>query len=171
VTLAASGWTVMHRWSEADGGVLEGLGLGLVLEGLGLGLGLVLALGLGLGEVVLGVGDGLAEALEDALVLGLAVALVTALEDALALEEGVALALLTDMAVSWAAHGFAAASAGAALAVRKIPVRPARRLRNPEIMPNAPIAARRLLMDTSSPPSSSPIQVAIVAMVRPVNAG
>jgi hypothetical protein len=158
----------MRRWSEADGDVLEGLGLGLVLEGLGLGLVLeglglglvVLALGLGLGEVVVGFGDGVAEALDDALALGLggalALAVVVAVDDVLALGVGVALALLVDAAASWAADGFVAAGTGVALPISKIPVSPARRIRNPEIMPNARFAARHLLMNTPSPPSSSP---------------
>jgi hypothetical protein len=152
--LAASGWTVMHSWSAADGDVLEELGLGL-------GLGLVLVgLGLGLGEVVVGVGDGVAEALVDGLAVGegvaLADALAEALADALAVGLGVALALLTDTAVSWAAHGFVAAEAGVALLISKIPVSPAGMIRIPEIAPNARVAARRLLMDTPSPPWSSP---------------
>jgi len=154
----------MRRWSEADGDVLEGLGLGLVLEGLGLGLVLeglglgllVVALGLGLEEVVVGVGDGVAEALDDALALGLGVALAVAVADVLALGVGVALALLVDAAASWAADGFVAAGAGVALPISKIPVSPATRIRNPEIMPNARFAARHLLMNTPSPPSSSP---------------
>jgi hypothetical protein len=152
--LAASGWTVMHSWSEAGGDVLEELGLGL-----GLVLVLVLvALGVGLGEVV--VGDGVAEALEDALPVGVGVALADALEDALddavAVGVGVALALLTATAVSLAAHGFVAAGAGVALLISKIPVSPAGMIRIPEITPNARVAARRLLMDTPSPPWSSP---------------
>lgn len=147
----------MHSWSEADGDVLVGLGLGL-------GLGLVLVgLGLGLGEVVVGVGVGVgvgvAEALEDALAVGVGVALAEALAetlaDALAVGVGVALALLTDTAVSWAAHGFVAASAGVALLISKIPVSAAGMIRIPEITPNARVAARRLLMDTPSPPWSS----------------
>jgi len=156
----------MRRWSEADGEVLEGLGLGLVLEGLGLGLVLeglglglvVLALGLGLGEVVVGVGDGVAEALDDALALGLggALALAVVVEDVLALGVGVALALLVDAAASWGADGCVAADTGVALPISKIPVSPPRRIRNPEIMPNARFAARHLLMNTPSPPSSSP---------------
>jgi hypothetical protein len=150
--LAASGWTVMHSWSEADGDVPEELGLGL-------GLGLVV-LGVGLGEVVVGVGDGVADALEDALPVGVGVALADALEDALddavAVGVGVALALLTATAVSLAAHGSVAAGAGVALLISKIPVSPAGMIRTPEITPNARVAARRLLMDTPSPPWSSP---------------
>jgi hypothetical protein len=152
----------MHRWSEADGDVLEGLGLGLVLDGLGLGLVLdglglgLLLVGVGLGEVVVGVGDGGAEVLDDALVLGLGVALAV-LDDPLVLGVGVALALLTDAAVSLAAHGFVAAGAAVAVPSTKIPVSPARRIRNPGIMPNARVVARRLLMDTPSPPWSSPL--------------
>jgi hypothetical protein len=143
----------MHSWSEADGDVL-------VEVGLGLGLGLVLV-GLGLGEVVVGVGvgDGVAEALADALAVGVGVALAGALAetlaDALAAGVGVALALLADTAVSWAAHGFVAASAGVALLISKIPVSAAGMIRIPEITPNAWVAARRLLMDTPSPPWSS----------------
>jgi hypothetical protein len=171
LTLAASGWTVMHRWSEADGDVVEGLGLGLVLEGLGLGLVLV-ALGVGLGEVV--VGDGVAEALEDALALGvgdaLADALAEVLEDAPTLGVGVALALLTDTAVSWAAHGLAAACAGIALPISKIPVSPARKIKNPETMPNARVVARHLRMGYALA-TVIPVRVALVAMVSPVNAG
>jgi hypothetical protein len=164
----------MHRWSEADGDVVEGLGLGLVLEGLGLGLVLV-ALGVGLGEVVVGVGEGVAEALEDALALGVGVALADALaealEDAPALGVGVALALLTDTAVSWAAHGLAAASAGVALPISKIPVSPARKIKNPETMPNARVVARRLRMGYALATVVIPVRVALVAMVSPVNAG
>jgi hypothetical protein len=160
----------MRRWSEADGDVLEGLGLGLVLEGLGLvleglGLGLVVvALGVGLGEVVAGV-------LDDALALGLGVALAAALEDVLALGVGVALALRADTAVSWAADGFVAAGAGVALLISKVPVSPARRIRNPEIMPNARVAARRLRMGYALVTVVIPVRVALVAMVRPVNSG
>jgi len=142
----------MHSWSAADGDVLEELGLGL-------GLGLVLV-GLGLGEVVVGVGDGVAEALVEALAVGvgvaLAEALADALEDALTVGVGDALALLTDTAVSWAAHGFVAAGAGVALLISKIPVSPAGMIRIPEIAPTARVVARRLLMDTPSPPWSSP---------------
>jgi len=173
LTLAASGWTVMHRWSEADGDVLEGLGLGLVLEGLGLGLVLV-ALGVGLGEVV-GVGDEVTEALEDALALGVDVALadapVEALEDAPALGVGVALALLTETAVSWAAQGLVAAAARVALPISKIPVSPVRRIKNPEIMPNARVAARRLCMGYALATVVILVRVALVAVVSPVNAG
>lgn len=155
--------------------MLEGLGLGLVLEGLGLvglGLGLVVvALGVGLGEVVVGVGDGVAVALDDALALGLGVVLAVALEDVLALGVGVALALLTDTAVSWAADGFVAAGAGVALLISKVPVRPARRIRNPEIMPNARVVARRLRMGYALVTVVIPVRVALVAMVRPVNSG
>jgi hypothetical protein len=141
----------MHSWSEAGGDVLEELGLGL-----GLGLGLVLVgLGLGLGEVVVGVGVGVAEALEGALAVGVGVALAETLADALAVGVGVALALLTDTAVSWAAHGFVAASAGVVLLISKIPVSAAGMTRIPEITPNARVVARRLLMDTPSPPWSS----------------
>jgi len=160
----------MQRWSgAADGDVLEGLGLGLgfVLVGLGVGL--------GLGEVVVGVGDGVAEALEDALAVGVGVALAEALAealvDALALGVGVALVLLTDTAVSWAAHGFVAAGAGVALPISKIPVSPARRIRNPEIRRNARVAARCLLMDNALATVVIPVRVALVAMVSPVNAG
>jgi hypothetical protein len=154
LTSAASGWTVMHKWSEADGDVVEGLGLGLGLVLVGLGV------GLGLGEVVVGVGDGVAEALEDALAVGVGVALAEALAEALAdtsaLGEGVALALLTETAVSWAAHGFVAADAGVALPISKIPVSPAGRIRRPETMPNTRVVACPLLMGTTSPPWSSP---------------
>jgi hypothetical protein len=150
--LAASGWTVMHSWSEADGDVLEELGLGLGL--------VLVTLGVGLGEVVVGVDDGVAETLEDALPVGVGVALAEALEDALddavAVGVGVALALLTATAVSLAAHGFVAAGAGVALLISKIPVSPAGMIRIPEITPNARVAARRPLMDTPSPPWSSP---------------
>jgi len=131
----------MHSWSAADGDVLEELGLGL---------GLVLV-GLGLGEVVVGVGDGVAEALVEALAVGVGVALAEALadplEDALAVGVGDALALLTDTAVSWAAHGFVAAGAGVALLISKIPVSPAGMIKIPEIAPTARVVARRLLMD------------------------
>jgi len=170
--LAASGCTVMRRWSEADGDVLDGLGLGLVLEGLGLGL-VVVPLGVGLGEVVVGVGDGdgLAEALDDALALGLGVALALAVADVLALGLGVALALLADAAASWAADGFVAAGAGAALPISKVPVSPARRIRNPEIMTNARVVARRPRMGYALVTVVIPVRVALVAMVRPVNSG
>ena len=166
----------MRRWSEADGDVLEGLGLGLVLDGLGLGLVLeglglglvVVALGVGLGEVTVGVGDGAAEALDDALALGLGVALA---EDVLAVGVGVALAPLADTAASWAADGFVAAGAGAALLISKVPVSPARRIRNPEIMPNVRVVARRLRMGYALVTVVIPVRIALVAMVRPVNSG
>ena len=109
--------------------------------------------------VALGVGVALAEALAEALV------------DALALGVGVALVLLTDTAVSWAAHGFVAAGAGVALPISKIPVSPARRIRNPEIRRNARVAARCLLMDNALATVVIPVRVALVAMVSPVNAG
>ena len=162
----------MRRWSEADGDVLDGLGLGLVLEGLGLGL-VVVPLGVGLGEVVVGVGDGdgLAEALDDALALGLGVALAVAVADVLALGLGVALALLADAAASWAADGFVAAGAGVALPISKVPVSPARRIRNPEIMTNARVVARRPRMGYALVTVVIPVRVALVAMVRPVNSG
>ena len=165
-----------------------GLGLGLVLEGLGLGL-VVVPLGVGLGEVVVGVGDGdgLAEALDDALALGLGVALAEALDDALklglgvalavavadvlVLGLGVALALLADAAASWAADGFVAAGAGVALPISKVPVSPARRIRNPEIMTNARVVARRPRMGYALVTVVIPVRVALVAMVRPVNSG
>jgi len=149
----------MHSWSEADGDVVEGLGLGLGL--------VLVGLGLGLGEVVVGVGDGVAEALVDVLALGegvaLAEALAEALADVLALGEGVA--LLTDTAVSWAAHGFVAAGAAVALLISKIPVSPARSVRNPEIRPNARVAAHRLLMRNALATVVILVRVALAAMV------
>jgi len=154
----------MHSWSEADGDVLEELGLGL-------GLGLVLVpLGVGLGEVVVGFGDGVAEALEDALAVGVGVALAEALDDALAVGVGVALALLTETAVSCAAHGFVAAGTAVALPISKIPVSPAGRSSNPAMTPNARVAASRLLMGYALA-TVIPVRVALVAMMSPANAG
>jgi hypothetical protein len=102
-------------------------------DGLGLGL---LDEGLGVGLLDDGLGVGLAETAE----LGLAAGLV----------------VLADTAVSWAAHGFAAAGAALAVPVSKAPARPAGMMTNPEITPNAWAVARRLLMDPPSPPWSSP---------------
>ena len=152
----------MHSLGEGDGDEPDGLGLGL---------GLWLVLGDGDGLVVVADGDGLADALLDELGVGLAdelgVALAVAVLDELGvaladaaldeLELGVGLAVLVASAVSWALHVFAvAAGAGLAVPIRKAPVRPAGMMKSPEITPNARVRVCRLLMDTPSPPWSSP---------------
>ena len=134
----------------------EGLGLGLLDDGVGVGL---LDDGVGVGLA----GDGL---VVDGLVVGLAddgvgvaddgvgVALAGAEEAALVLAAG--LVVLADTAVSWVAHGFAAAGAALAGPASNTPARLAGRMINPEITPSAWAMARRLLMDPPSPPWSSP---------------
>jgi hypothetical protein len=73
------------------------------------------------------------------------------------LELGAGLAVLVASAVSWALHEPAvAAGAGLAVPIRKAPARPAGMMKSPEITPNARVMACRLLMDTPSPPWSSP---------------
>ena len=130
----------------------DGLGLGLLDEGLGVGL---LDDGLGVGLADDGVGAGLAD---DGAVVGLADegAGVGLAAEAAELGLAAGLVVLADTAVSWAAHGFAAAGAALAVPVSKAPARPAGMMINPEITPNAWAVARRLLMDLPSPPWSSP---------------
>jgi hypothetical protein len=131
------------------------------VDGLGLGLGL-LDDGLGVGLLDDGVGVGLAD---DGLLVGLAddgvgvgladdtlgVGLAGAEDAALGLAAG-----LADVAVSWAAQGFAAVGAALAGPASNTPARLAGMMINPEITPNAWAVARRLLMDPPSPPSSTP---------------
>jgi hypothetical protein len=130
----------------------DGLGLGLLDEGLGVGL---LDDGLGVGLADDGVGVALAD---DGAVVGLADdgAGVGLAAEAAELGLAAGLVVLADTAVSWAAHGFAAAGAALAVPVSKAPARPAGMMTNPEITPNAWAVARRLLMDPPSPPWSSP---------------
>jgi hypothetical protein len=130
----------MHSLGEGDGDEPDGLGLGLGLR------------------LVLGDGDGLVVA-EGAVLAGV-VAGVVAGEVAgvvAALELGAGLAVLVASAVSWALHELAvAAGAGLAVPIRKAPARPTGMMKSLEITPNAPVMACRLLMDTPSPPWSSP---------------
>jgi hypothetical protein len=129
-----------------------GLGLGLLDDGLGVGL-LDDGVGVGLADdgLVVGLADDGAgvETADDTLGVGLAGAEETVLELA------AGLVVLADAAVSLAAHGLAAAGAALAGPASKTPARLAGMM-NPEITPNAWAVARRLLMDTPSPPWSSP---------------
>jgi hypothetical protein len=86
------------------------------------------------------------EMADDTLGVGLAGA-----EEA-ALELAAGLVVLADTAVSLAAQGLAAAGAALAGPASKTPARLAGMMINPEITPNAWVVARRLLMDTPSPP-------------------
>jgi hypothetical protein len=158
-TLPVTAWTVMHSLGEGDGDEPDGLGLGLRLV-LGDGDGLVVAEGDGLADAVVDeLGLGLADADEGAVLAGV-VAGVVAGEVAgvvAALELGAGLAVLVASAVSWALHELAvAAGAGLAVPIRKAPARPTGMMKSLEITPNAPVMACRLLMDTPSPPWSSP---------------
>jgi hypothetical protein len=142
--LDVSAWTVRHSVSAVEDGEPEGLGLGLLDDGVGVGL---------LDD---GVGVGLAD---DGLVVGLAddgvgVTLAGAVEAALGLVAG--LVVLADTAVSWAAHGFAAVGAALAGPASNTPARLAGMMTNPEIAASAWAVARRPLMDSPSPPWSSP---------------
>jgi hypothetical protein len=135
--------------SAVEDGELEGLGLGLLGDGVGVGL-LDDGVGVGLaGDGLVDDGAGVGGA-DD----GVAVGLAGAEEAALVLAAG--LVVLADTAVSWAAHGFAAVGAALAGPASNTPARPAGRMINPEIAPNARAVARRLLMDPPSPPWSSP---------------
>jgi len=136
----------------------DGLGLGLLDDGLGVGL---LDDGLGVGLLDDGLGEGLVDVgLADE---GVGVGLAAAEEAELGLAAG--LVVLADTAVSWAAHGFAAAGAALAVPVSNAPARPAGMMINPEITPNTWAVARRLLMDPPSPPWSSPSGVVFAAMM------
>jgi hypothetical protein len=137
--------------SAVEDGEPEGLGAGLLEDGVGVGL-LEDGVGVGLAGdgVVVGLADDGVGVADD----GVGVALAGAEEAALVLAAG--LVVLADTAVSWAAHGFAAAGAALAGPASNTPARLAGRMISPEIALSAWAMARRLLMDPPSPPWSSP---------------
>jgi hypothetical protein len=142
-----------------------GLGLGLLEEGLGL---LDDGVGVGLADdgLVAGLADDGAgvELAADTLGVGLA-----GVEDAAFVLAG-GRVVLAAAAVSLAAQGFPAAGAALAGPASKTPARLAGMMINPEIALSAWAMARRLLMDSPSPPWSS-LSGSRRCHDEPVNAG